>query len=76
MQKELYMQKLKSCLCNNLPDMQDTVCRTTQKTLLDHFEGQHANTNKALTNPEHTPGHTSNAHINQIQGNTIGLHFS
>ena len=75
-QKELYMQKLKFCLCNNLPDMQDTVCRTTQKTILEHFQGQYANTKRVLKTPEHTSGHTSNAHINQIGGNTNGLHFA
>ena len=29
-----------------------------------------------MKNPEHALGHTSNAHINQIQGDTIGLYFA
>ena len=48
----------------------------TNWTILERFQGHYANANKAPRNPGHPSGHTSNAHINQPQGDTIGLHFA
>ena len=36
----------------------------------------YANITQVPKKPEHAPVYTSNPHINQIQGDTIGLHFA
>ena len=40
------------------------------------FQLHYGNINKALRKPDHIPGTLANAHTNQLQGDTIGLHFA
>ena len=62
LQKELHMPKLKLSLCNNLSDLQNTICWTNKKNNFEDFQGHHVNTNKALRYPDHTPGTNLYAH--------------
>ena len=48
----------------------------TNRTILEYFQEYYANTNQALRNPEHASVYTSNGHINQTEGDIIGLHIA
>ena len=70
------MQKFERSLCNNLPTCKVQYVGQTKRTFLEHFQGHYGKINKALRNPDQVPGTRANAHTNQLQEDTIGLHFA
>ena len=70
------MQKLQFGIWHTLSYMPQTICQQTKRTILERFQGHYGNTEKAITTPRTRLQANSNAHIHQLQDDTIGPHFA